>query len=110
MVDRRVTIDRGARREREGAAGDRHVGIRGDHVDVVGLHAQAVGDRDDGHRRGPGQDLGQLARALGVQVLDDHERHAGAAGNFPQELTDGLEPAGGGADANDRERSPVRWR
>jgi hypothetical protein len=58
VIDRRVTVDRGARREREDAARDRDVSVRRDHVDVVGLHASTVGDRDDGHRRGPRQHLG----------------------------------------------------
>ena len=72
--------------------------------DVARLHAQAVGDGDDGDRRGPGQDLGQLALVLGVEVLDERERHAGVGGQLSQELAEGLEPAGGGADADDRER------
>ncbi len=76
MVDRHVAVNRGARREREEAAADRHVSVRGDHVDVVRLHAQVIGHGDDGHSRGFGQDIGQPALVRGVQVLDEHEGHA----------------------------------
>jgi hypothetical protein len=102
VVDRPV-LDLVAEREREEAAGDRHVGIRGDHVDVIGLRAQPVGDLDDGHRRGSGQHFGQLALVRGIQVLDQHEDHAGVGGKFSQELGEGFEAAGGRADADDRE-------
>ena len=76
----------------------------GNHVDVVGLQPQAVGHGDDRHDRGPGQDFGELALVPGVEVLDQHECHAGVGGELSQKLAEGLEPAGGGADADDRER------
>ena len=100
----RSTVPR--EREREGAVADRHVRVGRDHVDVVRLHAQAVGDRQDGHHRSPGQDLGELARVLGIQVLNEHERHAGVGGKLPQELAEGLQPAGRGSDTDDREGGP----
>ena len=108
VVDRLVVVDLGARRERQDAAADRHVGVRGDHVDVVRLHGQMVGDREDGHRRGSGQDIGQPALVRGVQVLDQHEGHAGISGKLFQKLAEGFKTAGGGADADDRERGSLR--
>ena len=108
VVDRPVVVDLGARRERQDAAADRHVGVRGDHVDVVRLHWQTVGDREDGHRRGSGQDIGQPALVRGVQVLDQHEGHAGVGGELFQKLAEGFKTAGGGADADDGERGSLR--
>ena len=43
------------------------------------------------------------ALVRGVQVLDDDKRHAAARRHVPQELLEGLQPAGGGADADDGE-------
>ena len=104
VVDRGVAIDGGTGGQRKGASADRHVGVRGNHVDVVGQQPQAVGHGDDRHDRGPGQDRGQLALVPGVEVLDQHECHAGVGGELSEKLAEGLEPAGGGADADDRER------
>ena len=109
VVDRPVVVDLGARRERQDAAADRHVGVRGDHVDVVRLYGQTVGDREDGHRCGSGQDIGQPALVRGVQVLDQHEGHAGISGKLFQKLAEGFKTAGGGADADDGEPGSLRW-
>jgi len=41
---------------------------------------------------------------LGVQMLDQHEGHAGVGGEFSQKLAEGFEAPGGGADTDDGER------
>jgi hypothetical protein len=43
-------------------------------------------------------------------VLDDHKRHAAIGPHMPQELLQRLEPACGGADADDGERRSRQWR
>ena len=40
-----------------------------------------------------------------VEVLDEHVGHAGVGGQGAQQLPEGLQAAGGRADADDRERS-----
>jgi hypothetical protein len=46
---------------------------------------------------------------LGVEVLDQHEGHAGGGGECSQQLAEGLEAASGRADADDRERRRRQW-
>ena len=107
-VDRHVAVPGDPGREGEEPSGDRHVPVRRDHVDVVGLRAEALGDRDDRHRGRLGQELGQPALVPGIQMLDQHEHQPGPGGQLLQEPTDGLETASGCADADDRERGPAR--
>src|SRR5262245_3897304 len=81
VVDRRMAVGRDTRRDREDAVTHRQVRIRRNHIQAIPLHMQAVGDGDNGHRGRPGQDLGQPALVLGVEVLDEHETHPGVDGS-----------------------------
>ena len=48
------------------------------------------------------EDLGERALMLRIEVLDEHERHAGIEREVSQERRERLETAGGGADADNR--------
>jgi len=54
-----------------------------------------------GHRRPAGEQLTQQAEVLRIEMLHEHERHAGVDGQGLEEAREGLEPAGGRADAHD---------
>ena len=79
-----------------------------DDVDLVGLDRHAVLDLADGHGGAAAQDLGEVTLPVRREVLDEDERHAGVGPHGGEELGGCLDPAGGGADADDRERQP-RW-
>ena len=95
--------------EAQAAAHERHVLVRRHDVDAAGLHGGAVLDPGDLHARVPLHEVEQQALVVGVEVLDEHERHAQVAvgGQRREELLDGGEAAGGGADADDRERRRI---
>ena len=93
-----------ARREGQPAAVDRDVRVGRDHVDVVGLDGGAVRGLADRHRRGLGQRVAQEARVRGIEVLDEHERHAAVGGEVLEELGERVQPSRRGADADDRKR------
>ncbi len=98
------------RRSPRGAAGskqvqrpveDGHVLVGRDHVDVVRLDLHAVPDLDDLHGGGALEQLHHDPLVGRVQVLDDDEGHAASRGHVLQEQLQGLQAAGGGADADD---------
>ncbi len=43
-----------------------------------------------------------MALVLGIEVLDQHEGHAGVLRQVGQQLAEGFQAAGGGADPDDR--------
>ena len=87
---------------------DGHVLVRRDHIDAVRPHPGAILDLDDFHAGGALEQFGHDPLVRRVQVLDDDKRHAAARRHVPQELLQGLEPPGGGADADDGERNAGR--
>ncbi len=52
----------------------------------------------------PAEQVDQHALVMGVQVLHQHERHAGIRGHIGEERREGFEAAGGGADTDDQPR------
>ena len=92
------------RHQRQRAAGDAHVAVGRDHVEVVGLHRHLVLHLDHGHGRAALQDLGQHARVAGVQVLDQHEGQAAVDRHQAEELLVGLQPAGRRTERDDAQR------
>ncbi|MGC4120345.1 MAG: hypothetical protein QM765_38340 [Myxococcales bacterium] len=93
---------RDLRQQVQGAVEHRHVLVGRDDVDVIALDPLAVGGLLHGHLGRALQQLDQHPLVGRVQVLDDHERHAGAGGDVLEELLEGLQAAGGGAEAHDR--------
>ena len=51
-----------------------------------------------------------MLSCVGVQVLHEDEGHAGVRGQVLQQLPEGLEPAGRGADADDGEGTSAKSR
>ena len=94
----------GPRHEVEGPiGGDAHVEVRRDHVNAIGLDPHGLGDLDDGHLGGGGEELGEYALVGGGEVLDEDDGHAGVVGEVLEEQLEGFESAGGGADGDDGE-------
>jgi hypothetical protein len=56
----------------------------------------------------PREVLAQTAGVAGIEVLDQHEREAGIGRHRAQQAGERVEPARGGADADDREIVPCR--
>ena len=72
-------------------------------VDVVGLDRRVLLDLGDRHPASLGQQLGQDAFVVGVEVLHEHVGHAGVDRQRPQELSECVQPAGRGPHADDGE-------
>jgi hypothetical protein len=68
---------------------------------MVRLDPDAVGDLHDSHLRMRRQQRRQRAFVVRRQVLDQHQDQPGIGGRGFQELGEGLEAAGRGADADD---------
>ena len=70
---------------------------------MVGFDCRPVLCLVDRHLRSLGEKLSQHALMLRIKVLDEHKGHAGIGRKASQELGKRLQPAGGGADADDRQ-------
>ena len=73
------------------------------HIDVVRLNYRAVLHLYDLHGGGALEELGHDPLVRRVEVLDDDKGHAASLRHVLQELFEGLQPSGGGADAHDGE-------
>ena len=65
---------------------NRHVTIRRNNVDVVHLDGQLISDLDDRQLSDALQDFGQHTDMPGIQMLNQHERHAALRRRAPKEL------------------------
>jgi hypothetical protein len=102
LIDREVRGRGGdAGGETEAAAGDDEVGVGGDDVDVAREHGGVVHRRLDGELGRPREELDEAALVGGVEVEDDDQREIELRGERGEQLRDGLDPAGGGADRRD---------
>ena len=103
-VDRKVPAPRGDARDQL-----QHVSFDGDvvpprgDVDVVGLDRRVPPDLGDRQAAALRQQVGQDALVAGVQVLHQHEGHAGVRRQRSEKLPEGLQPAGGSPRADDGE-------
>ena len=86
---------------------DGHVLVGGDHVDAVRLDPHPVPDLEDLHGGGALEQFGHDPLVGRVQVLDDDKGHAASFRHMPQELLQRLQPAGGGADADNGEEEAL---
>ena len=86
--------------EEQAPAGDDHLLLGGDQVDVVALDRHPVGHQADRQVRPTRQQLVHEALEVGRQVLDDHERQAAVGGDVVEEPLERLEATRGGADAD----------
>ena len=80
------------------------MGILGNDIDMIGLDFHVVISFQHGDLGAASEQLGQLAFVLGIKVLDQHERHARLFGQVDEKFAEGFVSAGGGANADDRER------
>src|SRR5512133_3154080 len=95
--------------ELKDAFSNREAGVGRNGVNVVGFDAEIIGDLLDRHRRHPSEELRKGALVLGVEVLDEHKPHASVGRQMLQQLREGLQPAGGSADADEGERDLPWW-
>jgi hypothetical protein len=72
-----------------------------DHIDVVRLHRQVFGDLLHRHRYQGLEQVREHARVLRRQMHDDDIGEAAVIAGAGEELLQGVETAGGGADADD---------
>jgi len=92
----------------EPGLGHNHAGVGRDNIDVVGLDGEVVGDLGNVHGGGAGQELGQGAGMVGVEMLDEDEGHAGVWGQVFEQKREGLQASGRGTDSDNRERFVFR--
>ena len=108
-VDRQVSAPGGDARDQL-----QHVSFDGDvvpprgDVDVVGLDRRVPSDLGDRQAASLRQQVGQDALVAGVQVLHQHEGHAGVRRQRSEKLPERVQPAGGGPHADDGEIAPRR--
>jgi hypothetical protein len=95
----------GASGQLQHAAGELHGRVGRDDEDVVGDEGVAVLRLRHRHGRAAAQDIDQRAGVVGIEMLDQDERHAGVRRRIGEEGPEGLQAAGRGAQA-DSERDP----
>ena len=102
-VDRVMpAIDHATRQQFQRSVRDDHATVRRNHVDAIRRDFRLILDFIDGHSRRAGQDLGEMGCMGRRKVRDEHERHAGVGRQRAEQLSERLEAAGRGADADDR--------
>ena len=104
-------VDRAAKPARLGevgqfqpAAADNEAAARWDDIDLVRLDRLAALALEHLEAGLAVEQLGEHAFVVGIEMLNDHERHAGRRAGRGEHLAQRLEPTGGGADADDRQR------
>ena len=80
-----------------------HLHVWRNHVQVISLHAHAVGDLKDRHRRVTREERRQCAFVLRRQMLDEDEGEAGLRRQCADHAREGLEATGRCADSDDRD-------
>ena len=102
----------GSARQRQRAVVEAHFGIRRNDVDRGRRRPPAccVAHRRDRQARGLGQDLGQGALVLGIEVRHDHEGVAAIVTQGGEKFGERLQPAGRRAEPNHAEPRFGRFR
>ena len=90
-------------------AGKRNVLTRSIDVHAIALKAHLVVDLAHFHVRARAEDRGHQAFMIGRQVLDEDKGHARFRRHGFEQLYEGLQPAGGRADTDDRNRCAVSF-
>src|SRR5215470_273260 len=96
-----------ARPQAQRAVCDRHVRVGWDDINAVRFDAHAIIDLLDRHVGGSGQQFSENAFARGVEVLHEDEGHTRVVRQMIEQLHEGLQTAGGSADADYEE---ALWR
>jgi hypothetical protein len=92
-----------ARLQCQNAPRDAKIRIGRNHINVIGLDPEIVGDLMDRHRSGPLQKLCEHAFMLRIKVLHQYKTHARIEWQMLQQLGERLQTTGRRADTNDRE-------
>ena len=71
-----------------------HGGIGRNDVDVIGLDLHAILHFDDGHGCGAGDQLGEHAFVLGIEMLNEDESHSGVGREMGEKFGEGFQAAG----------------
>src|SRR5262245_18057130 len=104
MINRTVLAARRlARRQAQRAILDGHIRIARNDVNAVRFDAHAIFDLFDRHFSGFGQQFGEDAFALRVEVLHENKGYASIRRQVFEQLPEGLQASSGSADANYRE-------
>lgn len=82
------------------SSGKAQIASRRNHVDMISLGASFTFHFRDGHFACSGKQLRQMALLLGIEVLNQHECHAGIVRQMAEQLRECLQSAGGGAYAD----------
>ena len=99
-VDRHVAAAGRPGRGMKDSIGNAQIASRRNHINMVGLGASLAFHFGDGHCAGLGKQLRQMALVLRIEVLNQHECHAGIVRQLAEQLRERLQPAGGGAYAD----------
>ena len=84
--------------------------VRRHDVDVVGVDHRLLLDHPHRHRRQRGEELGDERLVAGREVLNEDEGEAGVGRHVAEQLPDGVQAAGGGADRHHRAGVGIRAR
>ena len=86
-----------------------HVRISRDHINVIRFHFDAVGGFHHAHLGLALQQFRQKADVLGIQMLDENERHAGVGWQRLQQFRKCFQASGRGANSHDGENTVWRF-
>ena len=100
-VDRHVAATVRPGRGMKDSIGNAQIASRRNHVNMVGLDASLAFHFGDGHFACLGKQLRQMALVTRIEVLNQHECHAGIVRQMAEQLRECLQSAGGGSYAND---------
>ncbi len=89
---------------------DAQVGVCGNHIDVIGLHARSLPDFGHGHLGCFRKQFREDTFVLGLQVLHQNKGHPGVQRQSRQKFREGFQSAGRCSDAYDREGPFARLR
>jgi hypothetical protein len=80
--------------------GNAQIASRRNYVNMIGPSASFGIYLRDRHFACSGKQLGQMALVTRIEVLNQHECHAGIVRQMAEQLGECLQPAGGGSYAN----------
>src|SRR5271157_6248059 len=89
-------------RGRKDSIGDAQVVSRRNHVNMIGPGARLALYLGDRHLGGLGKQLGEMALVLRIEVLNQHECHAGIVRQMVEQHGECFQPAGGGSYTNNQ--------
>ncbi|MGB7760162.1 MAG: hypothetical protein WBL61_10045 [Bryobacteraceae bacterium] len=99
-VDRHVAAAVWPGRGLKDSIGNAQIAPWRNHVNVIGLSASLAFHFRDGHFARFGKQLRQMALMAWIEMLNQHERHAGIVRQMAEQLRERLQSAGGGSHAN----------